>query len=53
VAGRLGVDISAYSVGYVAGWSGGDLDLIRLCADNVTRPVHVLAAALEPVDAIA
>lgn len=53
MAGLLGVDTSAYSVGYVAGWSGGDLDLIRQCADNVTRAVHVLAAAFEPVEAIA
>ncbi|WP_019144687.1 hypothetical protein [Aeromicrobium massiliense] len=53
MAGLLGADTSAYSVGYVAGWSAGDLDLIRQCADNVTRAVHVLAAAFEPVEAIA
>ena len=29
VAGIVGFDTSAYSVGYIAGWAGGDIDLIK------------------------
>lgn len=43
VAGLLGIDTSAYSVGYVAGWVNGDVDAIRATAANVLRAVHTLA----------
>jgi hypothetical protein len=47
VAGLLGLDTSAYSVGYVAGWANADLDLIKDTATNVLRAVHIIADALD------
>lgn len=46
VAGLLGLDTSAYSIGYVAGWSDADSELIRSTAANVLRAVHTIADAL-------
>ncbi|MUK02807.1 DUF1738 domain-containing protein [Vibrio cholerae] len=46
VAGMLGLDTSAYSVGYVAGWAKADLDLVRSTAANVLKTVHILADVL-------
>lgn len=46
VAGILGLDTSAYSVGYVAGWSKCDADTIKATAGNVLRAAHSLADAL-------
>lgn len=46
VAAMLGLDTSDYSIGYVAGWAGADVDLIRSTATNVLRAVNVLAEAL-------
>lgn len=46
VAALLGLDTSDYSIGYVAGWAGADVDLIRSTATNVLRAVGVLAEAL-------
>ncbi|WP_394253540.1 ArdC-like ssDNA-binding domain-containing protein [Arthrobacter pityocampae] len=46
VAGMLGLDTSAYSVGYIAGWANADLDLIHSTAANVLTTVHILADAL-------
>lgn len=43
LAGMAGVDTSAYSVGYVAGWSRANTDVLRATAENVMRAVHVLA----------
>ena len=55
VAGILGLDTSAYSVGYVAGWSNCDAETIKATAANVLRAAHALADALteqpEPVAA--
>lgn len=55
VAGLLGLDTSAYSVGYIAGWSNCDVDLIKDTAKNALRAAHRLADALttqpEPVNA--
>lgn len=48
VAGLLGLDTSDYSVGYVAGWSECDTEMIKATAANVLRGVHVLAEALDP-----
>lgn len=49
-AAMLGLDTSAYSVGYIAEWSNGDLDLIRQSAANVIRAVHVLSEAFTDPD---
>lgn len=46
VAGILGIDTSAYSVGYVAGWSQCDAGTIKATAANVRRAAHILADAL-------
>jgi antirestriction protein ArdC len=43
LAGLAGVDTSAYSVGYVAGWANANADLLRSTAENVMRAVHLLA----------
>lgn len=43
VAGLLDMDTSGYSIGYIAGWSAGDADLIKNTAKNVLRAVHTLA----------
>jgi antirestriction protein ArdC len=48
MAGMLGLDTSAYSVGYVAGWAKADMETIKATAANVLRAVHVLAEALDP-----
>lgn len=42
----LGIDTSAWSIGYVATWSDGDVDLIRATAANVQRAVADLGDAL-------
>lgn len=46
LAGLLGLDSSAYSVGYVAGWAEGDAEVIRETAARVLAAVHTLAEAL-------
>lgn len=46
VAGILGLDTSAYSIGYVAGWSHSDLSLIKATAANVLRATHILTEAI-------
>ena len=46
VAALLGLDTSDYSIGYVAGWTGADVDLIRSTATNVLRAVNILAEEL-------
>ena len=51
VAGILGLDTSAYSVGYVAGWSKCDPELVKATAANVLRAVHTLADALTEPEA--
>lgn len=52
VAGILGLDTSAYSIGYVAGWSDCDADTIKSTAADVLRTAHAIADALtEPEQA--
>lgn len=46
VAGIVGLDTSAYSVGYVAGWTAGDAETIRATAANVLRTAHKIADAI-------
>ena len=48
VAGIVGFDTSAYSVGYIAGWADGDTDLIKSTAAGVLRTVHQVATILTP-----
>jgi antirestriction protein ArdC len=50
VAGLVGFDTAAYSVGYVAGWSDADADLIRSTAARVLSAAHQVAAILTPDD---
>ncbi|MCK0117002.1 ArdC family protein [Isoptericola sp. S6320L] len=45
-AGLLGLDTAEYSIGYVAGWSDCDPQLIKDTADRVLRCAHTLADAL-------
>lgn len=45
-AGLLGLDTSAYSLGYVASWSHGSADLIKDTAARVLRAVHTLTDAI-------
>lgn len=44
VTARAGLDASAYSVPYLAGWSGGDVDLLR---ESMSRVINV-ARAISP-----
>jgi antirestriction protein ArdC len=46
LAGLLGLDTSAYSIGYIAGWADADVELIRSTATRVLGAVHTLAQAL-------
>ncbi|WP_261777634.1 MULTISPECIES: ArdC-like ssDNA-binding domain-containing protein [unclassified Rhodococcus (in: high G+C Gram-positive bacteria)] len=48
LAGILGLDTAAYSVGYVAGWADGNLDTVTDTARAVLATVHELADALDP-----
>jgi hypothetical protein len=46
VAGILGLDTSAYTIGYVAGWSNADVETIKETAARVLRTAHTLADAI-------
>lgn len=50
VAGILGLDTSAYSIGYVAGWSQGEAETIKETAARVLRAAHTLAEAITEPD---
>lgn len=50
VAGLVGFDTAAYSVGYIAGWAEGDTDLIKSTASRVLRTAHQIAGILTPED---
>ncbi|WP_298461217.1 ArdC-like ssDNA-binding domain-containing protein [uncultured Cellulomonas sp.] len=41
------VDASGYTFGYIAGWSGGDVDKVRAAADTVVRAARTILAALD------
>lgn len=52
LAGILGLDSSAYSVGYVAGWAErAESDVIKDTAARVLKAAHTLAEALAPTEA--
>lgn len=54
VAGTLGLDTSAYSVGYVAQWSNGNTDLIKEAAERVLKAAHqIIEAVTEEAQVIA
>lgn len=46
VGGILGLDTTDYSIGYVAGWSKGDAEVIKATAANVLKAAHTIADAL-------
>ena len=48
VAGLLGFDTSAYSVGYIAGWANGNADLVRETAARVLSAAHTIADVFTP-----
>ncbi|ROQ30264.1 uncharacterized protein DUF1738 [Frondihabitans sp. PhB188] len=48
VAGMVGFDTAAYSVGYIAGWADGDTELIKSTAARVLRTAHQIAGILTP-----
>ncbi|AXH37476.1 ImmA/IrrE family metallo-endopeptidase (plasmid) [Humibacter sp. BT305] len=48
VAGMLGLDTSAYSIGYIAGWADADTALIRSTATVVLRVAHQLHDIINP-----
>ena len=50
VAGLVGFDTAAYSVGYIAGWSGADVELIKGTASRVLRAAHQVAEILDPAE---
>lgn len=50
VAGMLAIDTSAYSIGYIAGWSDAKTDLIKSTATRVLRTAHAIVGILEPVE---
>ncbi|MGN7797661.1 ArdC family protein [Leifsonia sp. 22587] len=43
VAGLVGFDTSAYSIGYITGWSNQDIELIRDTAAHVLKAADTLA----------
>jgi antirestriction protein ArdC len=50
VAGVLGFDTAAYSIGYIAGWADADTDLIRSTAAAVLKAAHVILNVLSPAE---
>lgn len=46
VAGLLGIDTADYSIGYVAGWSDADTELIKSTAANVKRATTTIMDAI-------
>ena len=47
VAGLCGFDTSAYSIGYITGWSDEDVTMIRDSASRVLAAVHSIAGMLD------
>jgi len=47
VAGLCGFDTSAYSIGYIAGWSDEDVTMIRESATRVLAAVHDIVGMLD------
>jgi antirestriction protein ArdC len=49
VAGVSGLDTSSYSVGYVAGWTGGDAGAVYRLADRIDHATNAILAGLAKV----
>ncbi|NUU08606.1 ArdC-like ssDNA-binding domain-containing protein [Leifsonia sp. C5G2] len=47
VSGLTGFDTSAYSVGYITGWAGEDVTVVRDTAARVLKTAHALAEIIE------
>jgi N-terminal domain of anti-restriction factor ArdC len=55
VAGALGLDTSAYSVGYLGSWSKGNTELVRSTAERVVKAAHGIVNTIAPdqgIDAV-
>lgn len=50
VAGFFGLDTSDYSIGYVAQWSSGDVDMIKRVASNVQTATGKIIDAISGVE---
>lgn len=50
VAGLLGFDTSAYSIGYIAGWADEDIAVIRDTAARVLKAAQAIAYIIEHYD---
>jgi hypothetical protein len=48
VCTALGLDTAAYSDAYVMGWAGGDMDLVKQCAQTVLRVAKQILTDLTP-----
>lgn len=46
VAGIIGLDTSAYSVGHIAGWTQAELEVLRATAAKVLRTAYRIADAI-------
>lgn len=52
VAEMFGLNTEAYSVGYLAGWCNGDVELVKESAANVLKAVRILADAICPPEPV-
>lgn len=50
VAGLIGFDTAAFSIGYITGWADEDTDVIRDTAARVLKAAHTIAEILTPAD---
>jgi hypothetical protein len=50
VCNALGIDTASYSLAYVAGWAGGDVERIRRTAERVVTTAQAVLAAMAPAD---
>ncbi|HEY5222326.1 MAG TPA: hypothetical protein VIJ18_04650 [Microbacteriaceae bacterium] len=48
VAALAGFDTSAYSIGYIAGWTTGDTEVIKATAARVLHTAHQIADLVQP-----
>lgn len=48
VASAHGLDTSGYTFPYVAGWSGGDIDLVKSTASDVVAQAQAILAVTQP-----
>lgn len=53
VGGILGLDTTAYTIGYITHWSNADTDLIKATAERVLKAAHILTDNLTAVTTVA